>query len=674
LVAPLVAMAVAQNAPQIKIWNPSDYNEDDNESPIFVSDFATGDDEADDVKENTYRLMATSKNTPDPALVEFELQLTSVNTVTIGTATQVAADAWEYHWDISGIPDGNYTLRAILYSGAGLTASEVDRDEIQVVIRSGNPAPETRAEAADITYPLNGAATGFYTDPTNGATNTVLTVEYSRDTTFIEAFYTVSDPGDEPEWKNCAGPFFVNISGDAPPGSVSVRCVLESADQGGQSVTGLAVVANNSPNEDPIFGNFGASSDPNLDQAGDAIRVLPYKQDATSMTIDDAEVRVDGDLSSSSSCSPAQFVTVFDQFGNPIAGMNVDVHSRGPSDQLKYNTGGLFFGAPSRNKSPDKAHSGSEVAFSCRERQSFAGTQGDHNVPGAPDVKHIESRSAQTSNVGRFGIQLKSDINGGTLITFFADEDDDDQFCDDEPFVAGSIGWNVPAPPAVAETPVVSECPVPEPAPAGGPETSTGPSPSDTGGGTDECTHTGTSGDDNIVGTQGNDIICAGAGDDSVDGRGGDDIIRGEDGDDFIDGDFGEDTIDGGAGNDRIDGGLDNDVIDGRDGVDVLVAGGGNDTLRGGKAVDGLQGGPGNDLIQAGSADDVVDAQGGKDVLRGSNGEDILRGGGGADTIRGMKQDDQLTGGGGNDKLDGGQGRDQCSGGGGRDRMKRCER
>ena len=675
LVVPLVAMAIAQSAPQIKIWNPSDYNEDENDSPMVVSDAMTGSDEADGVNENTYRLMATSQNTPNPGLVEFELVINSVNTLTIGTATQVAPDAWEFNWDISGVVDGQYTLRAILYNGTGLTASEVDRDERQVLIRTGTPAPETRAQAADITYPANGAATGFYTNPADGTTNTVVEVEFSQDTTFVEVFYTVSDPGDEPEWKSCSGPADVNISGDAPAGSISMRCILESQDQGGQSVTGIAAVSNNSPNEDPFFG-FGNQYDPNFDQAGDAIRVLPYAQDAASAVLDDAEVRLDGALST---CSPVQTVTIRDQNGNPIAGMNVDVHGRGPSDQLKFRVGGFFGSAPSQNKAPDKAHSGTEQGFSCGEpqgNQSFSGRQGDHNVPGAPDVKHVESRGSETTNTGRFSVQLRSDTNGETQLTFWADEDGDDQFCAQEASAVGSVGFNVPAPPATGETPVLTDCPIPAPPPpGGGGETSTAPSPSDSNGGQpSDCTRTGTAGDDNIVGTQGNDVICAGAGDDSVDGRGGDDIILGEDGDDLIDGGPGEDTIDGGAGNDRVDGGTENDVLDGRDGVDVLVGNVGNDTLRGSKGVDGLQGGSGNDLIQAGQGDDVVDAQGGKDVVRGSNGDDILRGGGGADTIRGMKADDQLSGGGGNDNLDGGAGRDQCSGGAGRDRVKRCER
>ena len=674
LVAPLVAMAIAQSAPQITFWNPSDYSAGAQDTPLIVSDKPTGNDEAEDIKETTYRLMATTKNTPSPALVEFELTQGNLVNITIGTATQKAPDAFEFDWDIpSTLTDGQYVLRAILYSGSGITATEVDRDEQQVLIRNGVPAEDTQAPAGDITYPLNGAQVGFYTNPINGSTNTVINMEYSAGTTFIEAFYTVSAPGEEPVWKSCAGPEDVATSDDTPAGSFSFRCVLESQDQGGLSVTGLGVVANESPS-DPFF---AAEYDPNFNTAGDSIRVLPYQQNATSTTIDDAAVRADGPATT---CSPSQFITVLDQLGNAIAGINVDVHARGPSDQLKFRVPGtpLLTSVPSGVKAPDKAHSGTELGFACQDpsgsRQQFTTTrQGDHNVAGGPDVKHIEAAGAGTSNAGRFGIGLKSDQNGETQIVFWVDEDDDDQFCDDEPFQNASVGWNAPAPAPAGETPVVTDCPIPTPPPPGGGETSTGPSPTDTGS-PDDCTITGTSGDDNIVGTQGNDVICAGDGDDSVDGRAGDDIILGEGGDDLIDGDIGNDTIDAGTGNDRVEGGSENDLIDGRAGVDVLNGGDGDDTLRGQSQTDGLQGGTGNDVIQAGAGDDVADGQGGKDIMKGFNGEEILRGGGGPDTINGMSQNDQLTGGGGNDRIDGGSGRDQCSGGSGRDKLRKCER
>lgn len=659
LVAPLVAIAIAQATPQITLWNPSSFSADQT-TPIVVSDADTGDDEAEDILETTYRLMATSQNTPAQGLVEFELSQSDLVNITLGEATKVGADGWEFHWDMDDptpIADGEYTLRAILYSGSGVTAVEVARDELAVLVRNGVPAPPTESPSADIASITNGDQVGFYTHPISGTSATVFTAEYSAGTTFIEAFYTVSDPGDTPEWKSCAGPSNVGSSNDAPAGSIQFRCILDAEDQGGSTVTGLGVVANESPS-DPIA---GGERDVNFNAGSDAIRIVPYAQDATSVTIDEPTVRTDG---GPTTCSPNQFVTVLDQLGKPISSINVDVHARGPSDQLRFRVAGFLASAPSGNKAPDKAHGGVERAYACGDvSQDFAGSQGDHNVPGGPDIKHIESTGG-TSTAGRFGIGMKTDRNGSTQITFWVDEDDDDLFCDDEPFVHASIGWNQPAPAPGGEAPTVTDCPIPDP--PGGSTSPTGPS--------GECTVEGTSGSDNLVGSQGNDVICGGGGDDTIDGRGGDDIIRGEAGNDLLEGGVGDDTIDGGAGNDRASGGDGNDLIDGFAGIDVLSGGPGDDTLRGSAGIDGFRGGPNNDVIQAGSGNDVANGEGGNDIFKGFNGKDRADGGGGKDTLRGMGQNDRLLGGGGNDRLIGGKGRDRCSGGPGRNKVKQCER
>lgn len=653
IVAPLVAMAIAQSTPRISFLNPSDYSAGASDAPLTVSDRSTGSDEEDSVNENTYRLSVYTANTPANALVEFEL-----DSLNLGPATRVAPDAFEFNWDVGTLVPGlEYTLRAILYSGSGIGATEVARAE-QIVVAT---TPNSSA-AADIVYPAGGAQTGFYVNPLNGTTNTVIRAEYSAGTTTVRAFYTVSDAGDPPVWKPCTGA--TAVSGDQPQattgGQVTLRCVLQAVDQGAGSVTALGVVSNNAQRR---------AYNQNFNQAGDGIRVFPYEQDATTTRIDAPTVRMDGDLGNEEVCSsPAQYLTVLDQLEHPIAGMSVDVHAQGPNDQLAFDTGGFFTLPPNDgNSPPDQGHTGLETAYDCSEDVPLAGEQGDHNIPGTPDIKHIEGSS---DNTGSFGFVLSSTAAGTTQVTMWADEDDDDRYCDDEPASAASLGWNMPAPAPAGETPIVFDCPIPEPPPPPS-EASPSTSPPDPQPG--DCTVEGTEGDDEIRGTEGNDIICAGAGDDDIRAFGGDDIIRGESGNDIIQGDSGDDTIDGGTGNDRLNGGFDNDLIDGAGGTDVLVGGQGNDVLRGSAALDGLQGGSGDDVIQGGGGDDVADGQPGKDILKGFNGEDILRGGGGPDNIRGMNSNDQLTGGGGNDKINGGEGRDQCSGGKGRDKLSQCE-
>lgn len=669
LVVPMLAIAIAQSTPSIRLWNPSDFSGGEQTTPLVVSDAKTGTDEEDSIIEDTYRLMSTTQNTPAQAVVEYELAQGDLISTTLGEGTRIGADAWEFNWELDGampVADGEYTIRAILYSGTGVTASEVDRDEMDVFVRNGTVAGATESPAADISSVNNGDQVGFYMNPITGSTHTVFTVEYSAGTTYLQVFYTTSDPGDTPEWKSCGGPTAVGTENNAPAGQRMYRCALEEEDQGGLGVTGLGVVANESP-ADPVR-PAGGEYDPNFNAGSDAIRIQPYQQDATTLNIDQATVRADGDPND---CSPRIFVTALDQLGKPIAGIDMDVHARGPSDQLKFEVPGLLTEEQPDVKAPDKGHPATEYGWACGDLfgQDFATTeQGDHNLPGVPDVKHIES-SGGTSDIGRFGIGMRSDRDGTTQVTFWVDEDTDDQFCSSEPSVVAAIGWNVPAPAPAGETPALTDCPIPvPPAPDSG-----SPSPSDTGP-SDECTIEGTSGDDEIVGTQGNDIICAGEGNDTIDGRGGDDIIRGEDGDDIIDGGIGDDTIDGGTGNDRAHGGPGNDVIEGFTGIDVLLGDSGDDTLRGAAGVDGLQGGSGSDVIQGGGADDVMDGQGGPDVIKGFNGRDSVSGGGGRDILRGMKNNDDLRGGGGNDKLIGGKGKDRCDGGGGRDKLRQCER
>ena len=101
------------------------------------------------------------------------------------------------------------------------------------------------------------------------ASNFTLSLGDSAGTTFVQAFYTVSDPGDIPIWKSCAGPTNVGSEDDAPAGAREFRCVLAADDQGGLNVTGLGVVANDSPS-DP----FGQTRhNPNFNAGSDAIRI-----------------------------------------------------------------------------------------------------------------------------------------------------------------------------------------------------------------------------------------------------------------------------------------------------------------------------------------------------------------------------------------------------------------
>jgi hypothetical protein len=681
LVVPLVVIAVAQGTPAIKFLNPSSYKPcPDANAPCFViSDRKTSSDAEEENGENetTYRLGAWVDNAPLEALVEFEIDIPQdlgfPLTQTIGTATRVSSDTWEYHWDIPPeVVDGQYELRAILYQGVPGTAEEVARDEKLAYILTGAGTQQGTAEpAADIEFPVNGTATGFYVNPLTGRTNTIVDLEWSQGTTFVQVNYTLSDPGDDPVWKQCAL-IRPRNSNSPTPGEARVECVLQNVDQGGQSVTAINVVANRSPsNPSPAPSRY----DPNLNQAGDVVRVIPYKQDAVSVSIDNVSVRADSHPEDGYDqlCSAGQSITVLDQNGNPIASINIDVHAHGPSDQLKYQTGFIFSDQPpSSYGPPDNAHGGTEVAYICNDLppgQSFAGEQGEHNRPGAPDLKHVEG---ETDTTGFFGIGMHSDRAGGTFITFWVDEDDDDLFCSQEPSIAASIGWDEPAPTPGAETPVKTDCPIPDPPRPTGTESPTvDPTSTEDPRG---CTLSGDEGDNTLEGTEGNDVICGNGGDDRITGLGGDDVIYGDAGNDAVAGGDGDDTINGGSDDDRLFGEAANDAINGNSGGDHVVGGSGNDTLIGQSEPDVIRGGSGRDIVQAGSANDFAYGGSGDDVLRGYTGNDILRGGNAADVVRAGKGLDTLFGERGPDALTGGPGRDRCRGGPGRDRQRSCER
>ncbi len=626
--APTVAQAQAE--PAIHFINPSDFF--GSGMPPVISAEDTGDGETRP-EATTYRLNAWTKNAPSGAVVEFEFDA-GLGAIPIGTAERVADDVFEFDWDVEQdvAIDGMYTLRALLFSGIGAAAEEIARDEVDVLVQ-GN---QTDRSAVDLTYPTNAGPAGFYTNPKSGATNIMLDFLVGDPTLQFETaffFYTVTPPGDEPAWKQC------DVENSSP-----AVCNLESIDQGGGSVTAIGALAT----EESTTG-LG-------DAAGDAVRVLPYAQNATTIFVEPATQRInssEGDFG----CSDSFEGFVVDQSGRPISNIPVDVHAEGPTDQLKFSNG-------DDATAPDEGHAGTEAVFDCgiAERPVLLDLQGDHNRPGLPDIKHEEetdNADNDDDNFGIFTVAVHSPTAGATQITFWADEDDDDFLCSQEPAVAASVGWDQEAPAPTLEQPEKTDCPIPEPPdPNQVPECSDGVDndgdgetdhPEDDGCSspedddeTDEddprvCTIEGTNEGESIEGTDGDDIICGNGGDDIINGRGGNDIIFGDEGDD---------TIRGGPGDDTIDGGAD------------------NDTLRGGGGNDDVTGGAGNDAILGGS---------GADSLRGNRGSDTLRGGGGGDDLRGGRGNDTLRGGRGNDTLNGGSGTDSCRGGRGRDRQVNCE-
>ena len=413
LLAALLPASPAKAAATIEFLNPSGYSSATNKQLSNLSD-----------SDSAYHLVAWVGAVPTNPLVEFEIQTTGQNAQTI-TATRVgSSDTWEAFWEIpDSDSDGAYTLRARLYS----SSSEVDNDEETVMINRDPVPPPAPAETAEISYPADGGSFGFFT-PKGKDTNGVITVKTSDGATQVRAFYTLSDPGNEPVWTLCG---FGSVNAQL---IARIRCTLKSGDLPGD-VAAVAAVANRTPTQ----------TDPNagLDDSGDAHRVIPYVQQPTSFNINPQAQSLNP---GASACTGAIVATLLDQTGQPIAQANVDVHAVGPNDQLRF--GERANSETSGFQNPDKAHISKEFAINCSNGSNSTINQGDHNVPGGDDTKHIESTGG-TSNAGVFAFALHADEVGGTSFTVWADEDDDDLMGSSEAAGGGRIGWGQPPPPPV---------------------------------------------------------------------------------------------------------------------------------------------------------------------------------------------------------------------------------
>jgi hypothetical protein len=419
-----------------------------------------------------YHLNAWAVNLPSSPLVEFEIQPSSGQPITIGAATQVGPDTFERYWQIpDGLADGSYTLRAILYSNNG--AQEADRDEEAVTINQTGDVSETApdseaAETAEITYPTNAGPLGFnkgvaiidvvvstaQTGPSPASS------QQTPGTDEVRVLYSISRVGTEPAWKQCGQETVANSTD-------GVRCTLASGDNPSQ-VT--AVAADAIDKEVTRVGpvNSPADTTTNLPDSGDAHRVLaPYVQVATTVTVTPATQQVDlpaPPAAQAFPCSQLISAVVLDQSGRKIPGHNVDVHAVGPSDQLQFDSST----GSDASQAPNLSHSGSEPAYNC-STNAQSGTQGEHAVANASDIKHVESAAQGTRDDGSFRFRLHTDVGGTTQITVYADRDDNDLRCVDEPAGNASIGWGTTAPTPSGSSPEQTPCPAPTGSPTASP-------------------------------------------------------------------------------------------------------------------------------------------------------------------------------------------------------------
>jgi hypothetical protein len=425
--------------------------------------------------DTTYHLVAAVRdpNLPQPSVIfQFENERSNIET-TIGAGTRVGTtDTYEFDWNLSGVGDGTYLLKAVYFSGS----TEVGRDEDEVVVNNAGeedpilPTDDEQAETAEFVYPENGGMLGFFTTGSGAsiATTAVLEVSLSEAASSVIAYYSITEPGQEPVYIEC---------GDADPtppeenSATQVQCTLEEPTSP-SAVTAVAAVAIDAA-DDPLLMT--------ITESGDGHRVTGYTQVPTDVTLDPAT-----QTQAVNVCAQVITATVVDQEDRSVSGVNVDAHAQGPTDNLFFDDNDTSGNNSSSSKPPDMNHATDEAAANCESAESpppRGGTQGQHENPdpsvpgGSPDVKHIESRVG-TNLDGEFKFQLTSGDSGGTQITAWADTDGNDQRCSEEASGNASIGWAVFAPTPATVTADGDGDPCPTPTPSASPSTSTSPSAS----------------------------------------------------------------------------------------------------------------------------------------------------------------------------------------------------
>lgn len=434
----------------------------------------------------------------------------------IGDATRVgSSDTWEFFWAVN-VDDDDYVLRARIVGTNQVDDREVTVDNSLETAEIQNPSNSERASFNQREAPVSGVA--------------------SAGTEIIELFYTTTaakDDRDAEDWTQCGT---VELAGDgAEPQPFNGACKLEDTEVQADEVTGIAALTVDC---DPDFG-CDAPLIGQTPESGDAHRVIGV--DASPVV----SFRPANGRGARDTCEQVA-VSIDDQDGEPIAGVNVDVHLRGPGEDPRFCT--PEGGGSDRRAPEDGGHT------------TVAGN-GDEGVHQDTNTHHTEG---DTGPNGRFVVGITSDQLGDSDLVAWIDSEEDDERGENESSAETSFRWIR----------------------AKG------------------CSEVGTDGDDVLTGTSGKDRICGLGGDDIIIGKGGDDflvggpgndVLRGNSDDDELRGSKGRDTLVGGRGRDKLKGGRGADVIDGKRGRDNLRGGAGKDGLDGGAARDRCRGGAGRD-------------------------------------------------------------------------------
>ena len=415
-----------------------------------------------DGTDTRYTIVARTTGTAESAVIEASLASqnsdgTYANEITIGELAPIAArsDVWQLDWDIpSSIPEGPalMTVRAYVDTPSGFVETGSDAVGVDVFYRDPTAAPLGAYETVDVLWPEQGGPLGWY-KPRVGAWRNVIDGTTSPGATHVRTLVSTTPPGETPAFVSCGSAAVVFRDTFA---TFSGRCTLDASTRP-SAVTAVAAVAEYRE----------TASGVRFLQAADVRTVSSYavSPERMSVVVTPVARRV---LAPAAACQSFT-VTVTDDHGRPVLGANVDVHATGPADALLLTGTALAAPDPHAKEQTQPCPSGSPVP-------GTPVTQGDHNVPGGIDAKHMETirgtgLDSASQLPGQTSFLLASDHAGFTELTAWVDDEeitrdtdqrppDDDRLDPAEPIGHATMQW-------LTERPALSLDPLGGTAPAG---------------------------------------------------------------------------------------------------------------------------------------------------------------------------------------------------------------
>lgn len=390
--------------------------------------------------DRAYHIVSTVSELPANPIVEAYIQYGTNPEITVGTLDPVPGkpNSYEMYWDIpDSLAEGTATMRVRLYSQTPTGFVEVAADEVVVDMQHKGEAPivppdQPADETVEITWPSSGGQLGFY-KPRGGLWRTVIDGKASEFTSEVEFWYTTSAPGAVPEYKRCGHTTTFNRAGfGSTPISFQAICALAAADVP-SNVLAVAAVAEegDKPDRSDVFDTDELTQD-----AADVHVINHYLQDPDLMDIDLEPITL-GDYpqlrrkpsgQTTNRCLVYRAI-VTDPLQRLVVGANIDVEIQGPNDQVRFGQDSSTSNTQSTQQVPDKGGHSSEAAVDC-DNTNNESTQGDHNVPGGPDVKHRESLTGTGlsggagAGLGGWTFAIFSPNPGMTSLTAWIDDED----------------------------------------------------------------------------------------------------------------------------------------------------------------------------------------------------------------------------------------------------------